>query len=119
MPTRRIASASASPCACAYVAEGVGPVSQSGFVPWFFLEPEVRAGVRLTERLELGLSLSALLLVTANAPRWNEQMAINPHITEVNKDNFGLAQVGQFQAESVTDSTIFALTPGLSARYDF
>lgn len=98
---------------------GIGPVSQSGSLPWFFVEPEVRAGVRLTERLALELNLSALVLVTARASRWSEAMLINPHGNALGADLTGEVLPGRFAAEAVTGDVLLVLTPGMSARYDF
>lgn len=98
---------------------GIGPVSQSGLVTWFFVEPEVRAGVRITERLGLELGLSALILATPRAPRWSDEMLINPHGNQFGEDAGGELPPGGFAAESVTGNVLFAFTPGLSARYDF
>lgn len=98
---------------------GIGPVSQTGLVPWFFVEPEASAGVRINEHIGIGLNVSALILIAPQAPRWSEAMLINPHGNQFGRDATGELQVGQFKAESVTGSVIVALNPSLSARYDF
>ena len=95
---------------------GVGPVTQSGFFPWVFIEPELRVGVHVTEHLGLGVTLSALILVPPRVPRWREAMLINPHGQVAGA---GVSTPGKFAAESLTGSAILAITEGLSVRYDF
>ncbi len=96
----------------------VGPVTQSGLFPWIFVEPELRVGVRVTEHLTLGVSVSGLLLFAPAVPRWNEGMAINPHGGQLGLDDKEQNRPGLFPGETITGSTLFAITEGLSVRYE-
>jgi hypothetical protein len=86
----------------------VGPVIESPSVTWLFVEPEVRVGMRIVDRLEVSAGISMLLLVTPEAPAWNEAHAIN-----ASSDGYG-----QFGADTMSSFLLYAATPGVSVRYE-
>lgn len=94
-------------------AYAVGPVVQSGFFPWIFVEPELRAGVRVTGHLTASVSLSALILAFPGVPQWSGDMKLRALGAEP-----GDEQTGTFAPETIASRGLFALTPGLSLRYD-
>lgn len=86
----------------------VGPLTQSGLFTWAFIEPELRAGLRLSESWGIGLSVSGLVLLSPTVPQWKADMKINAR-----ENNFG-----QFGAETVTGGAFFAITQGLYISYE-
>ncbi|HZF49773.1 MAG TPA: PEGA domain-containing protein [Polyangiaceae bacterium] len=100
-------------------ASAVGPVVQSGFYTWAFVEPEVRVGVRVLDRLTLGITISGLLLFAPRAPQWNESMRISPHGSTLGLTEERAQVAGTFGAETVMGSTMAAITEGVSVRYEF
>jgi hypothetical protein len=100
-------------------ASAVGPVVQSGFYTWAFVEPEVRVGVRVLDRLTLGITISGLLLFALRAPQWNESMRISPHGSTLGLTEERAQEAGTFGAETVMGSTMAAITEGVSVRYEF
>lgn len=89
----------------------VGPLVQSGLFPMLFLEPELVAGVRLTEHLSLGVNVSVTLLFFPAVPQWSPEMRIRATTQDGE-------QIGRFAAEVLTSSPLFAFTPGLDLRYE-
>ncbi|WP_104978036.1 PEGA domain-containing protein [Sorangium cellulosum] len=95
-----------------------GPVVQSGFFPWLFVEPEVQVGLRLGEHFSVGVGFSAMVLVPPRVPLWTEQMQINAHDDDTG-DDVANDDLGQFSAETITGSVVVAMTQGLYIRYGF
>ncbi|XXT19136.1 PEGA domain-containing protein [Sorangium sp. So ce429] len=91
-----------------------GPVVQSGFFPWLFVEPEIQVGLRLGEHFSVGVGFSAMVLVPPRVPLWTDKMPINAH----NEAEVG-GGVGRFAAETITGSVVVAMTQGLYIRYGF
>jgi hypothetical protein len=87
----------------------IGPIVVTNSMTWFYLEPEVRAALKLTDHIDISAGLGALLLVTSDPPSWDADQAINA------KDD----GYGTFAAEILTNSVVFALTPSLGVRYTF
>ncbi|MFO0759551.1 MAG: PEGA domain-containing protein [Byssovorax sp.] len=87
----------------------IGPVLESPGVAWFYLDPELRAGIRIGQHLELSAGVEAMLLFTLTAPRWNAAHAINAAT-----DGYAT-----FPDDRLTSTVLFGLLPGLGARYDF
>jgi hypothetical protein len=100
-------------------ASAVGPVTQSGFFTWLYMEPEVRVGVRVRGRLTVGVSVSGLFMFAPGAPQWNEVMAISPHGDALGVSGSNQQYLGKFGAETVMGSTMVAITEGVSVRYEF
>ncbi|WP_437937378.1 PEGA domain-containing protein [Sorangium sp. So ce341] len=90
-----------------------GPVVQSGFFPWLFVEPEMQVGLRLGEHFSVGVGFSAMVLVPPRVPLWTAQMPINAHS---NEDE---GSAGTFKAETITGSVIVSMNQGLYLRYGF
>lgn len=88
---------------------GVGPLVVTPGAAWFYLDPEVRIGVRLGKHVELSAGVGAIVLVGLSARTWN---AAQP----VNAAGDGYAT---FSAETLTNPVLVAVTPGASFRYDF
>jgi len=99
-------------------ASAVGPVTQSGSFTWLYIEPEVRVGVRVRDRLTVGVSVSGLFMFAPRAPQWNEVMAISPHGDALGVSGSNQQYLGKFGAETVMGSTMVAITEGVSVRYE-
>jgi len=101
-------------------ASAVGPVVQSGFLTWVFVEPELRVGVRVLERLTVGVNLSGMFMFAPRVPRWNEKMTINPHGNPLGlADRSAESKPGKFGTETIIGSPMVVITEGVSVRYDF
>jgi tetratricopeptide (TPR) repeat protein len=87
----------------------VGPIIQSEPAAWLFLSPEIRAGKRLNENLEVSAGISALLLISPSPPKWNADHPIN-----ASTDGYG-----RLPEEDFMSSIVLALMPVVGARYDF
>lgn len=92
--------------------QAVGPLEQSGFFPWIYIEPEARIGVRISEGWSLGVAISGLVLVAPKIPVWTRIMQVNAH-----GDNPD--ELGQFQAEKVTGGAFFSMNQGIYVQYGF
>jgi hypothetical protein len=87
----------------------VGPVIEAPGRAWFYLDPEIRAGLRLGKHLELSVGLEAMVLMTLAAPRWSADRGIN-----AKTDGYAT-----FPDDRLTSTVLFGIVPGLGARYDF
>lgn len=87
----------------------VGPVIESPSMTWFYLEPEARVGLRLNEHFELSAGIGLMMLVTGSPPVWDKEHAIN-----ADADGYGV-----FDADILSNSIIFSITPGVSIRHSF
>lgn len=87
----------------------IGPVIEAPSVTWFYVDPELRAGLRLGEHFEVSAGLSALILVGLRPAKWDANHAIY-----ASSDGHG-----SFAADALTSPIVALLRPGISARYDF
>jgi hypothetical protein len=87
----------------------VGPLIQVPSATWFYLAPEVRLGVRLGGHVELSAGVAARTLISLSPRRWDAAQPVR-----AGDDGYG-----QFAADPLLSPVVLALTPGLSARYDF
>ena len=87
----------------------IGPIIQSQSATWLFLSPEIRAGARLKDGLEVSAGISALLLISPSPPKWNGDQPIN-----ASTDGYG-----RLPEEDFTSSIVLALMPVVGARYEF
>lgn len=78
-----------------------------------YLAPEVRLGLRITDHVEVGAGLSALLLIALSAPKWGEAGGRGVVLSQ-EEGGYNL-----YAPESLADTFSVILAPGLSARYDF
>jgi hypothetical protein len=90
----------------------VGPLEQTGYFPWIYVEPEARIGIRITEGLSIGVTISGLVLIAPKVPVWTQLMQVNAHSS--NPD-----QLGQFDSEKVTGAAFFVMNQGLYVQYGF
>jgi hypothetical protein len=65
--------------------------------------------MRFSEHIELSAGVSMPIFVAPSTPTWNADHAINAF-----SDGYGT-----FEADALTNSIVYAIAPGLSARYDF
>lgn len=78
---------------------------------YFYVAPEARFGVKLGERLEVGLGIEAMVLFAISQPKWADKVPIVPGASY---------HVGQltFGNQSMTGGTIVLFTPNLGVRYE-
>jgi hypothetical protein len=86
----------------------IGPVIQVHSMVWFYVNPEVRVGFKIGEHLELGAGVSIPLLVAPQPAQWTESWGINAF-----SDGWG-----SFERQDLTSGIVFAIAPGISARYE-
>lgn len=87
----------------------VGPLIVRPGAAWFYVDPEVRVGLRLGSHVELSAGVGALLLISTAPRTWDAAVPVNA----------GSDGYASFGPEALTGSVLVAVTPGLSARYDF
>jgi len=90
----------------------VGAITQSGFFPLIYVEPEVDAGIRIMEGLSVGVSFSGMLVVAPSIPRWTQGMSVYTHSDETE-------QFGTFEPETILGATFFTMTQAIHVRYGF
>jgi hypothetical protein len=84
-------------------------VGDAAFAAFAYLDPELRAGLRVNERVEVSAGLGALVLVGITRPAWDRE-----HRIGASRDGAAL-----FDAERLMGPVALALAPGIAARYDF
>lgn len=92
--------------------QAVGPVEQSGSFSWFYIEPEARVGVQITERWSVGVALSGMLIIGPQAPTWTQKMKVNAHSNIED-------QLGIFVAKPITGSAFFTMNQSLYLQFGF
>ncbi|EYF02895.1 PEGA domain-containing protein [Chondromyces apiculatus] len=90
-------------------AKGFGDLTEVHDARYFYLEPEVRLGLKLGEHVALNAGLGAFVLFAFTRPTWDETHAFDG----------GEHGYATFDAEALTGQIVVALAPGLGARYDF
>ena len=89
-----------------------GPLKQSGFFPWVYVQPEAQIGLQITEALSVGVTISAMVLVAPKIPVWTDEMAVNVHSQDTD-------QLGGFTADKIMSGVLFAMNQGLYVQYGF
>lgn len=79
---------------------------------YLYVAPELRLGWRLADRFELGAGIRALVLVGLTQPKWADESPVFPGA------RFNVGQL-RFGEDALAGRTLLALSPGLSARFDF
>jgi hypothetical protein len=87
----------------------LGPLLAAGFTPFVYAAPEVRAGLRFGEHVELSVGVEALVLVALSQPSWDSTRQLNA----------GADGIGTLPAEKLVGRAVFMVAPGIGARYDF
>jgi hypothetical protein len=87
----------------------VGPIGVSPSATFFYVDPEIRVGLRLSSHVELSVGVEGLILVGLSRPTWDASRSI-----------FAAADgAGTFAAERLTGSIVVLVSPGVGIRYDF
>jgi hypothetical protein len=91
-------------------ADPLFPVTDMETAVSFYLDPEVRVGIRLGKHVDLSLGAQALLLVGVRQPTWNPNIQVNA----------GHDGIGVYQDQNpIMAPFMIAVTPTASLRYDF
>lgn len=90
-----------------------GPFGQSSAARFFYIAPEVRAGIRLAKRIELTLGLEVPVLLAAPGPAWTRQVFADT------RSGSSRAAYAWFPGAPLTGPVLALFTPALGARYDF
>ncbi len=85
------------------------PVADFPAATYFYLDPTIRAGVRLGEHWELTGSVQAIMLIALSQPRFDDTI-------EVGAATEG---VGTYRDESLMGSFVLGIVPGANLRYHF
>lgn len=91
----------------------LGPFNQSSAARFFYVAPEVRAGLRLAKRVELTLGLEMPVLIAASGPVWRQQVFADT------MSGSRRAAYAWFPDAPLTSPVLALLMPALGARYDF
>lgn len=86
----------------------IGPVGDAPRAAFAFVEPEVRAGLRVTRGLELSVGMSALWLFDLANPVWDAK-----HVVNASRDG-----IARFAEESLVSPVVPAIVPGIAIRYE-
>jgi hypothetical protein len=87
----------------------VGPIGDAPFAGFAFVAPELRAGVRLSQHVEVTAGVETLVLFELSDAAWDADRPVNAA-------SDGTAYFG---SESFTASVVAAFAPGVAARYEF
>ena len=90
-----------------------GPFAQSSAARFFYVAPEVRAGIRLAKRVELTLGLEVPVLIAAPGPVWTRQPFADT------SSGAGRAAYAWFPDAPQTGPVLALFMPALGVRYDF
>jgi hypothetical protein len=88
----------------------IGPVTDEHIVPWFYMNPDLRAGLRLGSHVELSAGVSVPMFI-GSAPTWDDR----EHGINAAADGWGTFG----NEETLTSWFVYAIAPGLGVRYDF
>ncbi|AUX45005.1 uncharacterized protein SOCE26_064840 [Sorangium cellulosum] len=92
----------------------VDRTTAQGSASFFFMTPEVRAGLRLDDHLDVTVGLAAAVLIRLTTPVWtNAPGGVYGRID----DNRGY--FGAFEEDPLVGEVTVALAPGVGARYTF
>jgi hypothetical protein len=87
----------------------IGPVVDAPSASFFYVDPEVRIGLRFGGHLELSAGIEGLLIFGLSSPTWDKTIGIFAA-----KDGYAT-----FHADALAGSFAVAIMPGVGARYDF
>ncbi len=85
-------------------------VSQTQAALGAYLAPEIRAGLRVSQRLDVALSVGALVLFLPKRPAW---------VPDQGYVQAGTDGQGKYDRDTLTGSVILTVSPGLVATYRF
>jgi hypothetical protein len=85
------------------------PVVDFASATYFYVDPELRLGLRLGERWELSGSLKLLLLLGLSKPRWDRTIQL-----AAASDG-----IGTYDRESLMGDFVLMFSPGASLRHEF
>jgi hypothetical protein len=85
------------------------PISDFSSATYFYVDPEIRAGVKLAEHLELSASVRVLMLIGLSTPTFSSE-------TELAAGSDGIATYG---ADQLMGDFVLTVAPGLNLRYDY
>jgi hypothetical protein len=85
------------------------PVVDFASATYFYVDPELRLGLRLGERWELSGSLKLLLLIGLTKPRWDRTIQL-----AAASDG-----IGTYDRESLMGDFVLMFSPGASLRHEF
>lgn len=85
------------------------PVVDFPSATFVYLDPGVRAGVRLAEKLELTASVQALMLIAVDPPKWDGSVELAA----------GDDGIGTYADEQIMGDFVVAVAPGANLRYEF
>jgi len=85
------------------------PVVDFPSTTYFYIDPEVRVGVRFARHFELSAGVQALMLLALSQPRWSDTI-------EIAASTDG---IGKYDPNPVMGGFVLAVTPTVGLRYDF
>ncbi|XXY44649.1 kelch repeat-containing protein [Sorangium sp. So ce269] len=92
----------------------VDPTAARDAASFFVMTPEVRAGLRFGEHLELTAGVAAAVLVRLKEPVWT-----NPSQGVYGRIDDASGYFGRFEEEPLAGEVLVAIAPGIGARYTF
>jgi len=86
-------------------------VTEAPSAAYVYVAPEARLGHRFGSHLEISAGVTAILLVAVKQPRWDEAAGLVYSAAD-------RAYLG-FSSEALAGTALFAVLPGIGARYEF
>jgi hypothetical protein len=87
----------------------VGPDSVAPFAAFVYVNPEVRVGIHVSERIALTAGIEGLLLASVSQPAWDATYTV-----DAKSDG-----AATFLAESLIGQVVLGLAPSVGVRYEF
>lgn len=85
------------------------PVADFESATYFYFDPQVRVGARVTQKMELSAGVQALVMLAVSQPKWNDKL-------ELAASTDG---IGTYKADPLLGQVFVLLAPTVSARYEF
>lgn len=85
------------------------PVVDFAQAAYLYVDPEIRAGVRIGDHFELTAGLQAFMLFALSQPRWNDKL-------ELAASSDG---IGRYAGTPTMGEFVLLLSPNVGVRYDF
>lgn len=89
-------------------------LSESHAATYLYAAPEARIGRRFGDHLELSLGVALFVLTALSQPSWTDEKLVLAAPAGHQGDG-----LGRFGTQTLTGAFVFAVAPGLAARYEF
>jgi hypothetical protein len=85
------------------------PIADYPRVTYFYIDPEIRVGVRFADHFELTAAVQAIMLIALSQPKFDNSIQLAA----------GGDGIGTYPDESLMGNFVVGVVPGANLRYDF